>query len=140
MKKMFLSRRQFVRTKATAVGALAIVPRHVVAGSRQISPDEKVNIAAIGIGSIGNEELEAVRSENIVRFCDVDQQHAVATMAAIKRGKHVYCEKPLAHSVYECRQLAKAAREHNVVSQLGNQGHSYESTRNFCEWIWDGAT
>ena len=63
-----------MRTTATAVGALAIVPRHVVAGSRQISPNEKVNIAAIGIGGIGKEDLEAVRGENIVALCDVDQQ------------------------------------------------------------------
>jgi predicted dehydrogenase len=51
----------------------------------------------------------------------------------------VYCEKPLAHSVHEVRQLVKAAREHKVVTQLGNQGHSFESIRIFCEWIWDGA-
>ncbi len=68
-----------------------------------------------------------------------DHFHAVAAMAAIERGKHVYCEKPLAHSVYEVRQLMKAAQEHKVVTQLGNQGHSFESIRNFCEWIWDGA-
>ena len=68
-----------------------------------------------------------------------DHTHAVAAMAAIKRGKHVYCEKPLAHSVYEVRQLMKAAAEHNVVTQLGNQGHSSDSIRVFCEWIWDGA-
>jgi predicted dehydrogenase len=68
-----------------------------------------------------------------------DHFHAVAAMAAIKRGKHVYCEKPLAHSIYEVRELMRAAKEHNVVTQLGNQGHSYDSIRNFCEWIWDGA-
>jgi predicted dehydrogenase len=68
-----------------------------------------------------------------------DHFHAVAAMAAIQRGKHVYCEKPLAHSVYEVRQLMQAARKHNVVTQLGNQGHSFDSIRNFCEWIWDGA-
>jgi len=68
-----------------------------------------------------------------------DHTHAVAAMAAIRRGKHVYCEKPLAHSVYEVRQLMKAAREHNVVTQLGNQGHSFDTIRIFCEWIWDGA-
>jgi predicted dehydrogenase len=68
-----------------------------------------------------------------------DHFHAVASMAAIKRGKHVYCEKPLAHSVHEVRQLMKAAKEHNVVTQLGNQGHSFDSIRNFCEWINDGA-
>jgi predicted dehydrogenase len=68
-----------------------------------------------------------------------DHCHAVAAMAAIKRGKHVYCEKPLAHSVYEVRQLMKAARDHKVVTQLGNQGHASDSIRLFCEWIWDGA-
>ncbi len=68
-----------------------------------------------------------------------DHTHAVAAMAAIKRGKHVYCEKPLAHSVHEVRELMKAAQEHNIVSQLGNQGHSFESCRILCEWLWDGA-
>jgi predicted dehydrogenase len=68
-----------------------------------------------------------------------DHCHAVAAMAAIKRGKHVYCEKPLAHSVHEVRALMKAAREHKVVTQLGNQGHSFGTIRDFCEWVWDGA-
>jgi predicted dehydrogenase len=68
-----------------------------------------------------------------------DHTHAVAAMAAIKRGKHIYCEKPLAHSVGEVRALMKAAKEYKVVSQLGNQGHSYNTIRTFCEWIWDGA-
>jgi len=68
-----------------------------------------------------------------------DHTHAVAVMAAIQRGKHVYCEKPLAHSIYEIRALMKAAREHKVVTQLGNQGHSFNDIRSFCEWIWDGA-
>ncbi|MHB1033557.1 MAG: Gfo/Idh/MocA family protein [Pirellulales bacterium] len=68
-----------------------------------------------------------------------DHFHAVAAMAAIKRNKHLYCEKPLAHSVYEVRELMKAAREHKVVTQLGNQGHSFDTIRMFCEWIWDGA-
>lgn len=68
-----------------------------------------------------------------------DHTHAVAAMAAIKRGKHVYCEKPLAHSVGEVRALMKAAQEYKVVTQLGNQGHSSLTIRRFCEWIWDGA-
>jgi predicted dehydrogenase len=68
-----------------------------------------------------------------------DHTHAVAAMAAIKRGKHVYCEKPLAHSIYEVRQLMKAAQEHKVVTQLGNQGHSFNTIRQFREWIEDGA-
>jgi predicted dehydrogenase len=68
-----------------------------------------------------------------------DHCHAVAAMAAIKRKKHVYCEKPLAHSVWEVRALMKAAAEQGVVTQLGNQGHSSESIRAFREWVDDGA-
>jgi predicted dehydrogenase len=68
-----------------------------------------------------------------------DHTHAVIAMEAIKRGKHVYCEKPLAHSVYEVRALMAAARKHKVVTQLGNQGHSSDSIRQCCEWVWAGA-
>ncbi len=68
-----------------------------------------------------------------------DHTHAVASMAAIIRGKHLYCEKPLAHSIYEIRELMKAARKYKVVTQLGNQGHSFNDIRRFCEWVWDGA-
>jgi len=68
-----------------------------------------------------------------------DHTHAVAVMASLKRGKHVYCEKPLAHSVWEVRQIMKAATANKCVTQLGNQGHSSDSIRLFCEWVWDGA-
>jgi len=82
---------------------------------------------------------EMAKGIDAVVVATPDHNHAVAAMAAIKRGKHVYCEKPLAHSVYEVRELMKAAREHKVVTQLGNQGHSSDTIRMFCEWIWDGA-
>jgi predicted dehydrogenase len=68
-----------------------------------------------------------------------DHVHAVATMTAIKAGKHVYCEKPLTHSIYEAREVARAAREAKVATQMGNQGHAGEGIRLICEWIWDGA-
>jgi predicted dehydrogenase len=68
-----------------------------------------------------------------------DHTHAVAAMPAIQLRKHVYCEKPLAHSIHEVRTLTKAAREQKVITQLGNQGHSYDSMRVFREWIEDGA-
>ncbi len=67
-----------------------------------------------------------------------DHTHAVAAITAIKMGKHVYCEKPLAHSIHEVRALMQAAREHKVITQLGNQGHSFDSMRVFREWIEDG--
>lgn len=65
--------------------------------------------------------------------------HAVASMAAIRAGKGVYCEKPLTHSIHEARQLAQAAREAGVATQMGNQGHSTEDIRRAVEWIRDGA-
>ncbi len=68
-----------------------------------------------------------------------DHLHAVIAMTAIKHGKHVYCEKPLAHCIWECRQLTVAAREAKVATQLGNQGQASESNRLVSEMVWDGA-
>ncbi len=67
-----------------------------------------------------------------------DHTHAVAAMAAIQRGKHVYVEKPLAHSIQEVRLLMQAARENKVQTQLGNQGHSSHPIRKVCEYIQSG--
>ena len=82
---------------------------------------------------------EMEKSFEAVLVATPDHCHAAASIAAIKRGKHVYCEKPLAHSVGEVRALMKAAREANVVTQLGNQGHSFGSIRDFVEWVQAGA-
>ncbi|MBN2272109.1 MAG: Gfo/Idh/MocA family oxidoreductase [Sedimentisphaerales bacterium] len=68
-----------------------------------------------------------------------DHVHAVATMAAIKRGKHVYCEKPLAHCIYEVRKVTEAARKAGVATQLGNQGQASPETRLVAEYIRGGA-
>jgi predicted dehydrogenase len=68
-----------------------------------------------------------------------DHVHAVASMAAMKRGKHVYCQKPLTRLVSEARAMTEAARKYKVVTQMGNQGHSGDGVRDICEWIWDGA-
>jgi predicted dehydrogenase len=68
-----------------------------------------------------------------------DHTHAMISMAGIKRGKHVFCQKPLTHTVYEARQLAKAAREHKVATQMGNQGQAEDGPRRLREMIWDGA-
>ena len=53
-------------------------------------------------------------------------------------GKHVYCEKPLTHNISEAREVARVARETGVATQLGNHGHSHDTIRQTCEWIWDG--
>jgi predicted dehydrogenase len=63
----------------------------------------------------------------------------VVCLEAIKRGKHVYCEKPLAHSIYEIRVVTEAARKAGVATQMGNEGNSGEGMRLTVEWIRDGA-
>ena len=68
-----------------------------------------------------------------------DNVHAVAAMMAIKMGKHVFVQKPMAHDVYEVRRLTEAAKKYKVVTQMGNQYHSGEGVRLICEWLWDGA-
>ena len=68
-----------------------------------------------------------------------DHQHFHASMAAIGHGKHVYTEKPLTHEVWEARELARAAREAGVATQMGNQRQADENTRLGIEYIMDGA-
>ncbi len=172
-----ITRRDFLGTTAAAA-AFTIVPRYVLGGQGNIPPSEKLNIAGIGVGGMGGNNLRACESENIVALCDVDDAHAaevykrypdskkwrdyrkmldeqkdidaviiatpdhthaVVAMAAMQRGKHVYCQKPLTRTVWEARMLTEAARKYKVATQMGNQGHSGEGVRLICEWIWDGA-
>ncbi len=68
-----------------------------------------------------------------------DHTHTVAAMMAMKMGKHVYCEKPLARTIYEVQRLTEAARRYGVATQMGNQGHAGEGTRQIREWVEAGA-
>jgi predicted dehydrogenase len=85
------------------------------------------------------EMLETREDIDAVMIATPDHTHAVISMEAMRRGKHVYCQKPLTHNVYESRMLARAAKQYGVTTQMGNQGHSHEGIRLICEWIWDGA-
>jgi hypothetical protein len=67
-----------------------------------------------------------------------DHMHAAAAIFAMENGKHVYVQKPLAHTVWECRQLQKTAEKCKVASQMGNQGYSNEGTRQCAEMVWNG--
>lgn len=67
-----------------------------------------------------------------------DHTHAVAAAAAIKRGKHVYCEKPLTRTVHEARVLRELASQHRVVTQMGNQGSAERGLRRAVELVWGG--
>ena len=171
------TRRQFMGGAAISTAAFMVVPGSVLGLRGATSPNEKLNLAGIGIGGQGASDLGQMESENIVALCDVDKNyaghifrkypnakqftdyrkmldemkeidaivvatpdhhHAFASMEGIKRGKHVYCEKPLTHSVWEARQLAKAARDAKVATQMGNQGQASQETRELCELVWSG--
>jgi predicted dehydrogenase len=67
-----------------------------------------------------------------------DHIHAVASIAAIRAGKPVYCQKPLTHTLHECRELTRAAHKAGVATQMGNQGHATEGARLTNEWIQAG--
>lgn len=172
----------FFRRKILGAGAgaaaFAILPGRIMGGVRQLSLNERLNIAGIGIGGMGASNLASLAGENIVALCDVDHDyaaktiakypkarlwtdyremlekqkdidavviatpdhtHAVISMAAMRAGKHVYCQKPLCHDVHEARMLAQAAADLKVCTQMGIQGHSGEGLALICEWIWDGA-
>lgn len=83
--------------------------------------------------------LEEMKEIDAVIVSTPDHHHAFAATMAMKLGKHVYCQKPLAHSIWEARRMQEIARETKVVTQMGNQGHSYESTRRLVELVRAGA-
>lgn len=82
------------------------------------------------------DELE--REIDAVLVATPDHHHFPASMMALQRGKHVYCEKPLTYTIEQARRLAKTAREKKLATQMGNQGNSSESTRLIREWIKAG--
>jgi len=81
---------------------------------------------------------ELLDQADAVMVATADHTHAIIAATAIAAGKHVYCEKPLTHSVYESRLLTKLAAKHKVATQMGNQGASGEGVRKICSWIWSG--
>ena len=81
---------------------------------------------------------EMAGSFDAVMVATADHTHAIIAATAMTMGKHVYCQKPLTHSIYESRLLTKLAAKHKVATQMGNQGNSGDGVRQVCEWIWNG--
>lgn len=67
-----------------------------------------------------------------------DHTHALPSVLAMRQGKHVYTQKPLAHTVFECRVLKEVAKKHGVCTQMGNQGSAESGVRRAAELIQDG--
>lgn len=68
-----------------------------------------------------------------------DHTHAYVSLLAMRAGKHVYCEKPLTHNIWEARQVQRVARETKLATQMGNSGHSTEGIRQTVEYLRAGA-
>jgi predicted dehydrogenase len=85
------------------------------------------------------ELLEKQKDVDAVVVCTTDHLHAVISAAAMKKGKHVFCQKPLTHTIYEAKRIAEIARETGVATQIAVANQASEDTRLLCEWIWAGA-
>lgn len=84
------------------------------------------------------EMLEKEKGIDAVTISTPDHTHAVAAMAAMQLGKHVYVQKPLTHNIYEARMLTETARRNKIVSQMGNQGASSPFVKQIADWYDKG--
>jgi len=172
-----IKRRTFLKQSAV-IGAGLVVGRPGILKAGQ-SPNEKLNIAVIGVGGRGGGNLNGVKSENIVALCDLngknlasaaqrfpqaktyvdwrkcleqknidavvcsttDHTHAFVNVWAMNRGKHVYCEKPLANSVEEARMVRETYLKNKgrIATQMGTQIHASDNYRRMVELIRGGA-
>jgi predicted dehydrogenase len=178
----FSRRRLLWRGAAAGVGYWLTGLEGQAAAPPSASPNERVNVAIVGSGGRGEENLKEIADEkaevNIVALCDVDQarldaagqrnprarrfrdfrkmfdmmgaqfeavvvstpdhMHAPVSLAAIRRGKHVYCEKPLCWCIAEARRLAESARKYKVATQMGTQGMAESGSRAGVEMVRSG--
>lgn len=82
--------------------------------------------------------FDEVKDIDAVTISTPDHTHAVATLAAMQLGKHVYVQKPLTHNIQEARVLTEAANRYKSVSQMGNQGASSDGTKQLIQWFDQG--
>jgi predicted dehydrogenase len=85
------------------------------------------------------ELLDKEKDIDAVVVGTTDNLHAAVSVAAMEKGKHVFCQKPMTHTVYEARRMAEVARQKGVATQVAVMNASSEDTRRLTEWIADGA-
>jgi hypothetical protein len=172
-----MNRRVFLKQSTLFGAGLTILPSGILAAGQ--SPNEKLNIAVIGVAGRGGANMNHVKGENIVALCDVneknlgaaaekfpkaetyidwrkcleqknieavvcsttDHTHAFVNVWAMNRGKHVYCEKPLANSVHEARVVRETYLKNKgkLATQMGTQIHASDNYRRMVELIRGGA-
>jgi len=172
-----VNRRTFLQHSAALGAGITILKSGLLRAGN--SPNEKLNIAAIGVGGRGGDDLNEVRNENIVALCDVneknlaaaaqkfpqaktyhdwrkcldqkdidavvcattDHTHAFINVWAMNRGKHVYCEKPIANSVHETHVVRETYLKNKgkLATQMGTQIHASDNYRRMVELIRRGA-
>ena len=176
------TRRGFL--KQSLVGGVAI-GWTASSWSRVYGANERLNVASIGTGGKGWDDLTQVAKSpivNVTALCDIDESqahlgraaekfssaakftdyrkllddanqktfdavivstpdhmHAPIALPAMQLGKHVYCQKPLTHTVHEARQMRLAATKYKVVTQMGNQIQSHQFYRTAVKLVHDGA-
>lgn len=172
------TRRQFLTQSVAGLVAAGYFV-HPTPAAPSKSPNEKLDLAIVGVANKGGHNVDQLTDENIVALCDVDANylaksaerfpkasqhrdfrrmldgehqkfdavvvstadhtHAPATARALALGKHVYCEKPLAHTVAEARIVAELAAKNKLATQMGTQVHAEENYRRVVELIQGGA-
>jgi predicted dehydrogenase len=93
----------------------------------------------VGVYRDFRELLERESAVDAVVCSTPDHLHAFVSVLAMRAGKHVYCEKPLAHNIAEARLMARVAQETGLATQMGNAGHSTEGIRRTVEFLRAGA-
>ena len=96
------------------------------------------NVDAVEIIDIKDgKSIEDIKYDNVV-LATPAWDHYKQTMLLLEQGKNLYVEKPLAHNIWQLRTLKKAAKYYNIVSQMGNQGHTTDGIRSIKEWYEQG--
>ena len=170
------TRRDFLGQTGAVIAAGYFV--NPVAAVDSKSPNERLNIAAVGTSGRAGANIRGVASQNIVAVADIDanfldqagtrysgarkyddyrvmlekeadridavvvgtpdHSHAPAAAMALRLKKHVYCEKPLTHTVYESRVLSELAAKNKLVTQMGTQIHAGDNYRRVVELVQGG--